>query len=303
MKRRLPAGEMILLLAALIWGSSFVAQSLGSEHVGSFTYNGVRSLIGAFVLALAAGLISAKTGKRPDREEYKRLITGGCICGVLLFAAVNSQQVAIAWKDSAGNKALIAKVGFLTTLYIVLVPVIGMLFGKKTGLRMWISLGISLLGAYLMTDGAMGRFTGGDLFAVLCAVMFALQILAVDFFAPGADCLRLSMVQFAVCGFLSMIAAFIWETPALSGILQAKWALLYSGVMSSGIAYTLQMVGQKRCKPQLASLIMSLESVFCALCGFVFLKEKMSVPELIGCTLMMGAVVLAQIQKEENEQE
>lgn len=304
MKRKWPAGELILLLASLIWGSSFVAQFLGADDVGCFTYNGVRSLIGAAVLLGTVSLISAFTGVRPDRTEYKRLAAGGAICGALLFVAVNAQQAAIAFTDGSGNKALIGKVAFLTTLYIVLVPILGLFSGKRSGLRIWIAVAIAAAGAYLLTGGsAAGKLTGGDTFAILSALMFALQILAVDRFAAGADCLRLSMVQFTVCGILSMGAAFLTEDVRLSGILSAKWPLLYSGVMSSGIAYTLQMLGQKRCRPQLASLIMSLESVFSALCGWLFLQQKLTLIELGGCALMMAAVLLAQTEPKRTDEQ
>ena len=295
-KFRLP-GEIILLIAAIVWGTSFVAQSVGSENVESFTFNGVRCLIGALVLFLTVKII----GYKPTKEEQKKLWVGGAICGVLLYFAVNLQQLAISYVDAAGNKALVGKVGFLTALYILFVPIIGIFFRKKTGFMVWISVAIAVVGAYLLTGGeAGGRISLSDLYAILCAIMFALQIIAVDKFAPDVDCIRLSMVQFIVCGALSMITAFIFESPSLPAIMDAKWSILYSGIMSSGVAYTLQMLGQKNCRrPQVASLIMSLESVICTLSGFVFLHQTLSVKELIGCALMFTAVCLTQVKTED----
>ncbi len=291
---RLP-GEIILLIAAIVWGTSFVAQSVGSENVESFTFNGVRCLIGALVLFLTVKVI----GYKPSKEEQKKLWLGGAVCGVLLFFAVNLQQLAISYVDAAGNKALVGKVGFLTALYILFVPIIGIFFRKKTGFIVWISVVIAVIGAYLLTGGeaGAGKMNLSDLYAILCAVMFALQIIAVDKYAPDVDCIRLSMVQFIVCGVLSMITAFLFEEPNLPSLMDAKWSILYSGIMSSGIAYTLQMLGQKNCRrPQVASLIMSLESVICTLSGFVFLHQTLSARELIGCALMFTAVVLTQVK-------
>ena len=295
-KFRLP-GEIILLIAAIVWGTSFIAQSVGSENVESFTFNGVRCLIGAFVLFLTVKII----GYKPTKEERKKLWVGGAICGVLLFFAVNLQQLAISYVDAEGNKALVGKVGFLTALYILFVPVIGVFFRKKTGILVWISVAIAVAGAYFLTGGGVGgKITLSDFEAILCAVMFALQIIAVDKFAPDVDCIRLSMVQFIVCGVLSMITAFLFEHPSMLSLLDAKWSILYSGIMSSGIAYTLQMLGQKNCRrPQVASLIMSLESVIATLSGFLFLHQKLTAMELIGCALMFAAVCLTQVKAEE----
>ncbi|MBR4234735.1 MAG: DMT family transporter [Clostridia bacterium] len=288
-------GELILLVTAVIWGTSFVAQSLGSDRVQVFTYSGVRNLIGALTLFIAVMLMGRRR-KAPDRAERRLLLRGGALCGALLFVAMNAQQYAIALPGAGGEKALIGKVAFLTALYIVLVPVLGLFFGRKTSLRVWICVLTATSGAYLLTvKGGMGKVSLGDAFALLCSVMYAFQIIAVDAYAPKVDCIRLSMYQFAVCGALSMICAFIFEQPTLGAVYSAKWPLLYSGVMSSGVAYTLQMVGQKHTRPQIASLIMSLESVFSALSGYVFLGQSMTSVELAGCALMFAAVVLTQL--------
>jgi len=300
MKNKNWYGSIILFLAALIWGTSFVAQSLGSEGVESFTFNGTRCLVGAFVLLITARVLTFFGVKKPEKAEYLRIIKGGAICGALLFMAVNLQQFAISYTDSLGNKASVGKVSFLTAMYIVLVPVINTIFGKKNSMWAWLSVAIAVVGAYLLAGAEdMNGVDVPFMLSILSALMFALQIIAVDAFAGDCDCIRLSMVQFTVCGALSLGAAFIFETPTLEGILSVKWAILYSGVMSSGIAYTLQMLGQKRCPAQLASLIMSLESVFGALSGWLILGQGMSGKELAGCALMMAAVLMTQAKASE----
>ena len=289
-------GSVYLFFAALIWGTAFVAQSLGSEGVESFTFNGVRCLVGALVLGGTSLVLRLLGQKTPDKKEYFRILKGGVLCGLLLFGAVNFQQFAISAVDAAGNRASVGKVGFLTAMYIVMVPVIGMFRGRKTGAVIWISVAVTVVGAYLLAGaGDLGKIDLSTVLSVLASLMFALQITAVDEYAGDCDCIRLSMVQFATCGVVSLACAFVFETPSLSGIMSVKWAILYSGVMSSGIAYTLQMVGQKHCPPQLASLIMSLESVFCALSGWVILGQTLSSREMLGCGLMLAAVLLTQL--------
>ena len=285
MHRRIP-GELILTIAALIWGTAFVAQTSAAEHLGSLTINGIRSLIAVIVLTPVIMLRPAI-----DTLQHKRVIKGGAICGILLCVAANLQQYALGMKD-----AVVGKVSFLTALYMVLVPVIGMLFGRKTDLKTWISVIIAAAGLYFITGAqAGGRISAADLLSILCAAGFALQILAIDHFAPDVDPVRLSRMEFLVCGTLSLILGLIFEQPRFSDIMAAKWPILYCAVFSSGIAYTFQMVGQKRCRPQVASLIMSLESVFGALSGMIILKERLSLFEITGCVLMSAAVVLTQI--------
>ncbi len=287
------SGQGALWLTAFIWGTAFAAQSLGAQHLGCFTINGVRSLLGALTIFLCVRLLNRKRGGTPSREEYKTLAKGGVLCGILLFGAANLQQAAISQVDSNGELANIGKVSFLTAVYLVLVPVLGAFAGRKTGWLTWLSVLISLFGAYLLTvRGSMGGFSLSDALALGCAVLFSLQILLVDRLAPNVDCLRLSMLQFITCGVLSMLCAFVFEHPSPEALWQARGPVLYAGILSSGIAYTLQMVGQKNCPPQVASLIMSLESVFGALSGYVVLGQALSLTELCGCALMLGAVLL-----------
>ena len=286
-------GELLLVLTALIWGSAFVAQSKAAEYLGAFTINGVRNFIGCAVLVPLFRL----TSRAPVGREKQRVLKGGIICGIFLFIAANIQQFALGYVDALGNKQPVGKVSFITSLYIVLVPVFGIFMKRKTGLKTWLSVAIACVGMYLLT-GAEGLFnmTGGDLLSLVCAGVFACQIIAIDIFAPEVDCIRLAHIEFGVCGVLSMLCAFIFETPAWSNLWAARWSILYCGIFSSGIAYTLQMIGQKKCKPQVSSLIMSLESVFGALSGFVLLGERLSGAELAGCGLCLIAVALTQIK-------
>lgn len=278
--------SFLLVLTAVIWGAAFVAQSAGMEYVGPFTFNGTRCFIGALVLWPCAVIMDKKEGVL-TRWKDRNLVLGGLICGVLLFLATTSQQIGI-MTSSAG------KSGFITALYIVLVPVFSLALRKKPGKMIWVSVILALVGMYfLCIDGKM-ELKIGDLWLLSCAALFALQILAVDKFAPDMDVIKLSCYQFMVSGVLSLIP-LILEKPVVSDVLDCWLPILYAGVMSSGIAYTLQMEAQKRVKPTVASLIMCLESVFSALFGFLILHEKLSVRELIGCAIMFVAVILVQL--------
>lgn len=296
-------GSLILLLAALAWGSAFVAQSLGSDSVRPFTFNGARSLLGALVL-VPVFLTFDRVSPNPNRQNKKTLWIGGALCGLLLFIACNLQQFSISYVDTAGKtaeqleqieKANIGKVAFLTALYIVLVPVFGVFMKKKAGAQVWLGVVVALIGMYFLCIKPGFTVSTGDLYAFLCAFAFAMQIIVVDEVVNRVDPIRLSCVQFLVCGILSSVCAVIFDKPALSDILNAWAPILYMGIVSSGIAYTLQILGQARCKPVVASLVMSMESVFSAIFGYLVLNQAMSTKEFIGCGLMLVAVVLAQI--------
>jgi len=296
-------GSVILLLAALAWGSAFVAQSLGSDSVRPFTFNAARSLLGALVL-VPVFLTFDRVNKKPKKNGGKALLIGGILCGVLLFMACNLQQFAISYVDTAGKtaeeletieKANIGKVAFLTALYIVLVPVFGVFMKKKAGIQVWLGVLIALIGMYFLSIKPGFTISGGDIYAFLCAFAFALQIIVVDEVVDKVDPIRLSCLQFLVCGILSSVCAAIFDKPALSDILNAWAPILYMGVVSSGIAYTLQIIGQSRCNSVVASLVMSMESVFSALFGFLILHQAMLGREIAGCVLMLFAIVLAQI--------
>ncbi len=288
-KQKRLGGSLLLTATALIWGVSFVAQSVSAELVGPFTFNAVRTLLGGLVLIL--WLLAGK-GKKTQRErskgESRQLIAGGVCCGLALCAASNLQQIGIAYTT-------VGKAGFITAMYIVIVPVFGLFLGRRPGLFAWVGVAFGVMGLYFlcMTESfSVGR---GDLCVMACALVFAVHILLIDYFSPRTDSIKLSCVQFLVCGLVSGVFALAWEEIKLSALLSAWAPILYAGVLSCGVGYTLQAVGQKSLDPTVASLILSLESVFSALAGFVLLGQRLTVRELLGCLFMSAAIVLAQL--------
>ena len=291
----------ILFLASLIWGISFVTQSLGGKALGAFTFNGARLLLGALMLFLITRFSDRlKLSRKPvTREEKKLQFTTGLLCGIFLCIATNLQQVALNLGASAG------KAGFLTAMYILMVPLIGLLFKQKCGWNLWVAVGVSLVGLYFLCFKGAFSFETPDLLLLLCALGFSLQIIVIDRRGQKVDSLRLSGMQFLVAGVITMVPAIIFEIIPYEGGFSAwlslwssgsMWVnLLYMGIMSCGVAYTLQIIGQKGLEPAVAALLMSLESVFSALAGWVLLHEVLSVRELIGCVLIFAAVILAQL--------
>lgn len=282
-------GSLLLLLAAVIWGSSFVAQSVGMDYVGPFTFNCVRCFIGAAVLLpLVFILDRSGLGKRPQTTADKRTtLTAGLICGGVMFVATNLQQYGIQFTT-------VGKAGFITTFYIVIVPVLGLFMKKKCPLSTWLAVALALAGLYLLCITENFSIGLGDLLMLLCAVGYAFHILAVDRWSPLVDGVRLSFLQFLVCGALTAVPMFIFEEPAVAPLFDAYIPLLYSGVMSCGVAYTLQILGQRDVPPAVASLIMSLEACVSVLAGWALLHERLSTRELFGCLLMFAAIILVQ---------
>lgn len=287
-------GNLILLLTALIWGCAFVAQSVSMDHIGPFTFQCTRSLMGALVLVPVFLIIDSKKKKSgtyipPSKEDKQTQFIAGIICGVIMTVAGNLQQIGMQY-TTAG------KAGFITAMYILIVPILGLFLKKKVGLKLWGCVGIALCGLYLLsvTDG-FSSINKGDIYVLLCAVAFAFHILAVDHFVERVDGVRLSSMQFLVCGILSGIMMLLTETPTLEGLTAAGVPIAYAGIMSCGIAYTLQIVGQKYTNPTMASMIMSLESVFAVLGGMVLLREIPTLREAIGCTLMFVAIIIPQL--------
>lgn len=282
----------MLLLTAAIWGAAFVAQSVGTDYVEPFTFNAVRSFIGAAALVPCIILFDRLRKKNGAREVHKKdnrtLLAGGVCCGVILAASASFQQFGLQY-TTAG------KAGFITAMYIVIVPVIGVFFGKRAGLKIIVSVSVAVAGLYLLCMTESLRLEKGDVLVMACALIFSLHIMAVDHFSPLTDGVKLSCVQFLTCGILCGIGMFLFEEPKLSMILAAWKPILYVGVMSSGVGYTLQIVGQKGMNPTVASLIMSLESVFSVLAGFLLLGEVLSGRELLGCALMFAAILLTQV--------
>ena len=292
---------MLLLLTAAIWGVAFVAQSVGMDYVGPFTFNTVRSLLGGIVLIPCIVLLkrinvgskdtagAAEHASGYPAGQRKVLLTGGVACGVLLCIASNLQQFGIMYTS-------VGKSGFITAMYIVLVPVLGIFLKKKAGIKIWCSVAIAVGGLYLlcMTDSGFS-IQKGDLLLLLGAVIFSFHILTIDYFSPKVDGVKMSCIQFFTCGILSMVCMFLFEQPQIGAILQAWMPIVYAGVLSCGVAYTLQIVGQKGMNPTVASLILSMESVISVIAGWLILHQRLSGRELLGCVLMFAAIILVQL--------
>lgn len=306
MQKNSMKNTMMLFLAAIIWGFAFAAQSAGMDYVGPFTFNAVRCIIGAIVLVPVALLWKPERGPEEGKiqsstkvEEHKQrnswlkrnktLLGGGISCGIFLGVATNLQQVGIL-------STSVGKAGFLTALYIVLVPIAGLFFKKKCPLTVWAGVVCSFIGLYLlcMKSGSFSLATG-DLLIIGCAVVFTGHIMVIDYFSPKVNGVWMSCIQFLVAGIISAVPMILTETPTWESIFAAKLPILYAGVMSCGVAYTLQILGQKNYNPTIAVLILSLESCFSVLGGFLFLQETLSARELLGCALMFAAIILAQL--------
>lgn len=296
--KKLPwRNSLLLFLTALIWGVAFVAQSVGMDYVGAFTFSFSRCIIGGVVLIPCIWFLNRRKEEEPekkdsekkDKKEERRIcVIGGVCCGIALFFASNLQQFGLKYTT-------VGKAGFITALYIILVPVLGLFMKKRVQGKVWISVLLAVAGLYLLciTDGfSLGT---GDLLVLLCALMFSVHILVIDYFSPKTDGVKMSCIQFFVCGILSGIAMLIFEEPSLGALLQAWMPILYAGVLSCGVAYTLQIVGQKDMDPTVASLILSLESVVSVLAGWVLLGQRLSLREISGCVLMFAAIILAQL--------
>lgn len=273
----------------MIWGVAFVAQSAGMEYVGPFTFNAVRSVIGGIVLIPCIFILNrGKQNRQRSRQGRRDLIRGGICCGIFLAAASSFQQFGI-------QHTSVGKAGFITALYILLVPLLGLLFGKRVSRRVWIAVAIAVLGMYLLCVNEGFSIAFGDLLVMVCALLFAVHILVVDYFSPRADGVQLSCIQFFTCGLICAVGMFLFEKPSFQQILTAWMPVLYAGVMSCGVAYTFQIIGQRDTDPTVASLILSLESVVSVLAGWLLLHQALSLRELGGCALVFCAIVLAQL--------
>ena len=292
-------GELLhtlaLLVCAAIWGSAFVAQSVGAEYVGAFTFLAVRNWIAVVFLIpviYVRDTILRKRGRpsvRPaNRTQRRCLLTGGAACGFFLCAASAFQQVGIRYTTTA-------KAGFITALYVVIVPILSVFFGKSVKSRIWMCVALAVLGLYLLCMRGELSLSFGDGVVLVCAFLFACQIMTVDYFAPQVDTVRLSQTQFLVTALLSTVCMLLFEDLSTDSLIRALPSIAYAGVMSSGVAYTLQIIGQQNLNPAIASITMSLESVFAALAGWIVLGQSMTVRELAGCVLMFAAIILAQL--------
>ncbi len=294
--------NVMLLLTALIWGCAFVAQSVGMDYVGPFTFNCVRSILGGIVLIPVIFLMDSlkrKSGMdaeamRKARGDDRTLLTGGICCGVILAVASSLQQFGILFTS-------VGKAGFITAMYIVLVPILGAFVGKKVRPLIVLCVLIAVAGLYFLCMTEQFTLGVGDLFVLLCALVFTVHILVIDHFSPLVDGVRMSAIQFLTAGVVCGVPMLIWESPQPGDILAAWMPVLYAGVMSCGVAYTLQILGQKNADPTVASLLLSLESVFSVLAGWVILHQSLNQRELFGCALMFAAIIMAQLPQRKGQ--
>ena len=299
-----------LFLTAMIWGAAFVAQSVSMDYIGPFTFICLRSVIGGLFLIPviivldgirkksqneSADVVNSENILHIETEEKQRLswknkqlIEGGIVCGIFLFFANCFQQTGIQYTT-------VGKAGFITTFYIIIVPLIGLFFKKYCGILTWIGVVVALAGLYFLCITQKLTIQRGDALILCCSVLYAGQILAIDHYNPFVDGVKMSCIQFLTGGILGAVFMLLFENPSIAMILSAAGPILYTGIMSTGVGYTLQILGQKGLNPTVAALILSLESVFSALSGYLFLHQVLTTRELIGCALMFIAIVLAQL--------
>lgn len=288
MKTKEARSVLILLLTAAIWGFAFVAQRVGMQHVGAFTFNGVRFALGSISLLPVIYFFGRKNkDDQTEEADTKTTFKSGIIAGSVLFIAASLQQIGLIY-TTAG------KAGFITSLYIVLVPIIGILFKQKTHMKTWIGALTAAVGLYFLSINESFTIEFGDLLVLIGAIFWACHILVIDKFVKNVDAIKLSSIQFATCSVFSLITAFLYEDVNLLGISNALVPILYGGIMSAGVAYTLQAVGQKYAKPSHAAIALSMESVFAAIGGLLLLNEIMPLRGYFGCTLMFLGMLIAQ---------
>lgn len=302
MRKKTVRNSILLLLTALIWGAAFVSQKAGMDYVGPFTYNGVRSILGGTVLLPVIPLLDklrSRGGAAYDKGKRRDIILGGILCGAALFVGSSLQQLGILWQDTATN---VGKAGFITACYTVIVPVLGLFLKQRSPALVWVGVGVALAGFFCLSlmDGLLaGQGLGlglSDLMLLLCAVAFSVHILIIDHYSPLADGVRMSCIQFFVCGALCLPFMLLREHPTWAALYACRVPILYAGIMSCGVAYTLQVVAQNGVHPAVASLLLSLESVFSVLAGYVLMPgSALSTWELIGCGLVFAAVLLVQL--------
>lgn len=292
--------SLILLLTATIWGVAFVAQTVGMDYIGPFTFLFARSVIGGTVLLPVVAVLhkngpshAHETSEKKRRARKTLFIAGACCGAVMCFASI-LQQIGLLYTT-------VGKSGFLTACYILIVPLLGLLLGRKCGKLVWCGVALAIAGLYFLclTDGLSINF--GDLLTLFCAILFSVHILVIDHFSPLTDSVKMSCIQFFVCAIIAGVGMLIFEDPSLGALLAAWKPVLYAGALSSGAAYTLQIIGQKGMNPTVASLIMSLESVISALAGWVILHQTLSGREILGCVLVFAAIILAQLPDKTNQ--
>lgn len=287
-------GSIILIITAILWGTTFVAQSLGSDYVGPFTYNACRFIITGIILSMVSVIISKNKKDEINKPENKKsniwIILMSIGVGVSLFFGATFQQIGIDMTKSA------SKSGFITTIYIVLVPVLGLLLKKKVKPHIWVCLFVALIGSYLISIDGEFNIEIGDILTLICALAFAAQIVIIDIVNPHINSIKLSAIQFVIAGVLSFIIMIITEGINLSNIYLALPAILYAAIFSGCIAFTLQIIGQKYTEPTLASMLMSLENVVALISGVIILHEQLTARTIIGCSLIFIAIIFAQLK-------
>lgn len=286
--------QLLLIFGAFIWGSAFVAQSKGADVLPTFTFNTLRSVISVIAMTLLLPLLDKVRHIDKTKKKYdnKQLLLGGFLCGVILAIAMYLQQFGLAYTT-------VGKAGFLSALYVIFVPLVGILLGRKVNLQVWIAVIIAMIGLYFLSLSEAESFAVGDLYVIACAIVYTFHILVVDYFAPRVDPIRLSLVQFATVALVCVIPMIWIEKPNIEDIKLAWIPLLYTGIISGGMGYTIQVVSQSKIESHIASIIMSLESVFAALSGYLLLHEVMSIREVLGAILVFVALLLAQIKQKE----
>ena len=289
------SGVLMLTLCSLIWGTAFIAQSVGAEYLEPLTFNCARSVLATIFLLPCFLFFDKLAGKKlslwgtEDKTARKKLLRGGIICGLALTVASLFQQIGMAYTT-------VGKGGFITSLYIVIVPILGSLaFKSKVNVLQWISVLIATVGMYFICINEAFTINKGDMYILACAFCFSIHILCIESVIQGLDGVRLSFIQFAVCTIANGILMFIFESPSWENLSLAWGAVAYAGIMSSGVAYTLQIVGQKHVSSVLASMLMSLESVFAMLSGWLLLNQVLTIREFWGCALVFTAIILAQL--------
>ncbi len=312
MKKQLRA-EGMLMMTAIIWGTAFVAQKSGMDYIGPMAFNGIRNIVGGLVLIpvilFLDSLAKKRTADQPPKTaeekaaEKKLLIIGGICCGLALMFASSIQQIAIVY-TTAG------KAGFITAMYVLLVPLIGWIFlRRKLRPIIWLCVVGAVVGLYLLcipAESGFGNINKGDVIMLICSLFFAIHILVVDYFSPKVDSVKLSCIQFFVAGivaccFIAPVDPLLGYTfPTMAQLLDGSFSILYTGIMSCGVAYTLQVVGQADAEPTIASMILCLESVFSVIAGAIILGEAMGAREIIGCVLMFAAILIAQLPSKED---
>jgi drug/metabolite transporter (DMT)-like permease len=287
--------NIFLIAAAIIWGSAFVAQRTGMDHIGPFYFCALRSFLGSGALAIVALITdrrnrAALQSRTPEKKalDKKNLLTGGLVCGIVLFFGMNLQQMGLVSVDAG-------KTGFITALYIVIVPVLGVFFKRKMTLFTWLGVILGVIGLYLLCITSEFTIMPGDLLVLIGALFWATHILCIDHFAPRVNPVKLTAMQFLVAGILSLIVSLFTETITVGAVREGWFSILYTGIFSSAIAFTFQGIGQRDANPTTASIIMSSEALFAALTGFIFLGETFTMREGLGCIFMFSAVIISQL--------